>query len=68
MSAFDFAAGPRPAAFVPTTYGDPPEVAHQGRTSAIIYALYGGGVGVTPTSPSQRSSGSDAPCTKGRHL
>ena len=35
-----------------------------GRTSGIIYALYGGAVGDLVCARWQRSSGSDAPCTK----
>jgi phospholipase C len=68
MSAFDFSAGPRPAAFVPTTYGDPPEVAHQGRTSGIIYALYGGAVGVTSYIALAAFIGLRRPVYEGRHL
>jgi phospholipase C len=67
MSAFDFTAGPRPAAFVATTYGDPPEVVNRGRTSGIIYALYGGAMAATSYIALAAFVGLRRPLYEGRH-
>ena len=67
MSAFNFSAGPRPPALVPTTYGDPPGVANQGRTSGIIYVLYGGAVGATSYIALAAFVGLRRPVYEGRH-
>ena len=59
--------GPTSPALVPTTYGDPPEVANQGRTSGVIYALYGGAVGATSYIALAAFVGLRRPVYEGRH-
>jgi phospholipase C len=68
VSAFDFAAPPRPAAFVPTSYGATTAAQPPARTSTVVYATYGGALGLTGYVVLAALFGWRRPPYEGRHL